>query len=395
MLALFAPSVFSSAPGSLQPPDHWMPHPASTGDGGGESNQRVQHANIHNTASSPTVPQTELGLPQLVVIGFQKAGTTFLRYLLASHPEIRTKCTKMAEGCISASDCNGRAGCQICKVAEGPQEAHFFDWNFLGDTAESTNIEEVRRAYAKWLGQRATGQMDETTALGCPATGAERVVFDETPSYSRMETDRIRLINATVPSNTKFIAIVRDPLELKKSYRKMVACFSGSPNENNCTLSKVESDPLADDRHWSNDYTGHLREWRGIVGTPRLRVVLFDDLVDQTLSTYNGLLDFIGLPAVETLPEVPTQPLAETDCWHAECGEDLNGAILAKFEDPVLCTSLAAEARTDLEGLREELGIDTPASWATCPSSMTPDMRISAATSRTANGTFGTVFKAT
>lgn len=78
MLALFAPSVFSSAPGSLQPPDHWKPHLASTGDGGGESNQRVQHAKNHNAASSPTVPQTELGLPQLVVIGFQKAGTTFL-----------------------------------------------------------------------------------------------------------------------------------------------------------------------------------------------------------------------------------------------------------------------------------------------------------------------------
>ena len=46
---------------------------------------------------------------------------------------------------------------------------------------------------------------------------------------------------------------------------------------------------------------------------------------------------------------------------HAACK-----VLLAKFEDPSLCKPLAAEARTDLEALRKELGIDTPASWATC-----------------------------
>ena len=309
-----------------------------------------------------TVPPSELGLPQLMVIGFQKAGTTFLRYLLAMHPEIRTKCTSLMQGCDDVSDPDVAAskGC-----IPGAHEAHFFDFHFGGKTAESLNITEVRRAYAEWLGAPTLG----APTLGCPATGAERIVFDETPSYSRLEADRIRLINSTVPPNTKFVALVRDPMEVKKSHRKMVACMSGAPTENHCTLSRVESDPLVDDRRWGANYSGHLREWRDVVGAPRLRVVLFDDLVGRTLSAYNGILDFVGLPALRELPwirEVPTQPQAEMHCRHAECGEALQGAILAKFEDPALCKPLAAEARKDLEALRKELGIDTPASWATC-----------------------------
>ena len=50
---------------------------------------------------------TDDDLPKLLVIGAQKAGTTYLRHLLASHPDLRT----------------------VCDSDGDPGEAHFFDNN--------------------------------------------------------------------------------------------------------------------------------------------------------------------------------------------------------------------------------------------------------------------------
>merc|ERR1711865_382494 len=136
----------------------------------------------------PRTAPDSLDLPSFMLIGFMKAGTTYLRGLLDSHPELRTK-----------SDMGGYS-----------TETHFFDSQFTDETAESADLDQVRRAYAESF----------------QGAGAQHKykLFDDTPKYSRMDLERIRLLNATVSPETKFVVSLRDPIELTMSRVRMGSC---------------------------------------------------------------------------------------------------------------------------------------------------------------------------
>jgi len=136
----------------------------------------------------PRTAPDSLDLPSFMLIGFMKAGTTYLRGLLDSHPELSTK-----------SDMGGYS-----------TETHFFDSQFTDETAESADLDQVRRAYAESF----------------QGAGAQHKykLFDDTPKYSRMDLERIRLLNATVSPETKFVVSLRDPIELTMSRVRMSSC---------------------------------------------------------------------------------------------------------------------------------------------------------------------------
>ena len=114
------------------------------------------------------------------------------------------------------------------------------------------------------------------------------ITFDVTPGYSRLTPNAIKLVNMTLPPHTQFLALLRDPLELKKSRRVMHACIRGTPH-NNCTMT--EDSP--DDAIWTDKFAIHLEMWRNVVGRHRLKTVLFDRLVDEPLETLNNVLDMV------------------------------------------------------------------------------------------------------
>jgi len=167
----------------------------------------------------PRTAPDSLDLPSFMLIGFMKAGTTYLRGLLDSHPELSTK-----------SDMGGYS-----------TETHFFDSQFTDETAESADLDQVRRAYAESF--QGAGAPEHTHfparelhflfSFACPTSAPSAAVagaqhkyklFDDTPKYSRMDLERIRLLNATVSPETKFVVSLRDPIELTMSRVRMSSC---------------------------------------------------------------------------------------------------------------------------------------------------------------------------
>jgi len=273
------------------------------------------------------------GLPPLVVIGFQKAGTTYLRSLLASHPELRTTC--------------GRS-----KYGNEPSEVHYFDRltqsEVLGHIRNgSSGRVELRNEYVEALAKKCGGKVMK-----------KPITFDVTPGYSRLTPNAIKLVNMTLPPHTQFLALLRDPLELKKSRRVMHACIRGTPH-NNCTMT--EDSPQ--DALWTDNFAIHLEMWRNVVGRHRLKTVLFDRLVDEPLETLNSVLDMAGVSRMTKLPNARKRPRQEEECQYEECG-DVNDEVIAHYNEPAVCNPLREQAREDLDALKEKLGIVTPSRWA-------------------------------
>jgi hypothetical protein len=273
------------------------------------------------------------GLPPLVVIGFQKAGTTYLRYLLSAHPELRTTC--------------GRS-----KFGNEPSEVHYFDRltqsEVLGHIRNgSSGRIELRNEYVEALSKKCSKKVMK-----------KPITFDVTPGYSRLTPDAIKLVNMTLPPHTQFLALLRDPLELKKSRRLMHACIRGTPH-NNCTMT--EDSP--DDAIWTDKFAIHLEMWRNVVGRHRLKTVLFDRLVDEPLETLNNVLDMAGVSRMTALPDARKRPRQEEECQYKECGE-VNDEVIAHYNEPAVCNPLREQARADLDALKEKLGIVTPSRWA-------------------------------
>jgi hypothetical protein len=273
------------------------------------------------------------GLPPLVVIGFQKAGTTYLRYLLSAHPELRTTC--------------GRS-----KFGNEPSEVHYFDRltqsEVLGHIRNgSSGRIELRNEYVEALSKKCSKKVMK-----------KPVTFDVTPGYSRLSPNAIKLVNMTLPPHTQFLALLRDPLELKKSRRIMHACIRGTPH-NNCTMT--EDSP--DDGQWTDNFAIHLEMWRNVVGRHRLKTVLFDRLVDEPLETLNNVLDMAGVSRMTALPDARKRPRQEEECQYEECG-NVNDEVIAHYNEPAVCNPLREQARADLDALKEKLGIVTPSRWA-------------------------------
>jgi hypothetical protein len=276
-------------------------------------------------------------LPNLVVIGFQKAGTTYLRYLLASHPEMRTTCTRK-------------------EFKNEPSEVHFFDRLSqakvqehvgLGKNNSQQGIKQLRTEYEASLAEKCGAKV-----LKKP------IAFDVTPGYSRLTPPAIRLMNMTVPPHTQFLALLRDPLELKKSRRVMHACIRGTAH-NNCTLN----DEIATDSTWTDHYATHLARWQAVVGKHRLHHVIFDRLVEEPLGVLNFALKLAGVAPMKELPDARKRPRSEEECKYKPCG-NIEDAIIEHYNDPKVCNPLRDDARADLKALNETLGISVPPKWA-------------------------------
>ena len=285
--------------------------------------------------SEPTQPLADddtSELPSLIVIGFQKAGTTYLRYLLSAHPELRTTCTRH-------------------QYQNEPSEVHYFDRltqaEVLDHTRSKSGRVQLRQDYIAALRDKCGSNV-----LQKPIT------FDVTPGYSRLTVPAIKLVNMTLPPHTQFLALLRDPLELKKSRRVMHACIRGTPR-NNCTLD--EESPT--DATWTDNYALHLERWKSVVGAHRMKTVLFDRLVDAPLDTLNYVLKMAGVAPMTELPDARKRPRQEEECQYEECGQ-LNDEIIAYYNQPSICNPLREQAREDLDELRSKMGVQTPHRWA-------------------------------
>ena len=187
-------------------------------------------------------------LPNFLIIGATKAGTTSLYDYLRQHPDVF--------------------------MPSRIKEPRFFCYEGR-DTSFTVPI-KTREQYE---------------ALFAEATGAT-AVGEATPHYLVFQ-NAAREIHKAIPQ-TRIIASLRDPVERSYSTYQMNLRNMGR-NEGVPYVKAIETD-----RWLTEKYHDNLLRFYDLFDRDRIAVVLFDDLVSQTAQVVRSLLTFLKVD-----PEVP------------------------------------------------------------------------------------------
>jgi hypothetical protein len=128
-------------------------------------------------------------MPHFAIIGAQKGGTTYLRWLLVQHPNLESG--------------DGLHG-------ETRGEPHFFDWGYPSGRKGDDKLAVVEK-YAKMFHSPKSKGGESGT-----------LYFDTTPAYIVEQEVPLRLHNLL--PNIKLIAIVRDPTDRYRSELQVSLC---------------------------------------------------------------------------------------------------------------------------------------------------------------------------
>lgn len=182
-------------------------------------------------------------LPDFVVVGAQRSGSTSLYRYLDSHPEIFMAATK---------------------------ELHFFD-----------------RHFDRGLGWYAGHFADATP---------DQVVGEATPRYM-CDAAAVERLASTLPDG-RFLAILRNPVDRAYSHYWMERARGREPNsfEEAIAAEDARDDPEVLPAYLGQGrYLAQLERLVEHVGRDQLLVVLFDDLRQDAEGTYSEICRFLGV----------------------------------------------------------------------------------------------------
>jgi hypothetical protein len=198
-------------------------------------------------------------LPNFLIIGAQKSGTSSLAYYLAQHPEVFIPASK---------------------------ELHFFDRPEEGD------IREYVRLFA--------------------GHGHRRAVGEATANYLYFDFVAPRL--ASVLTGVRLVAVLRNPVDRAYSHYWMNRSLGVEPLSFRDAV-RAESERLARgdwEATWRFSYLDrgrYERQLRNLDGSFRqddMHVLLFDDLRDHVIKCFSAVCRFIGVDASFAPPDLGT-----------------------------------------------------------------------------------------
>jgi hypothetical protein len=208
-------------------------------------------------------------LPNFLVIGAARSGTTTLHYHLGQHPEVFVSPVK---------------------------ETNFFLWDEAGAMPPWVD-EDVRRKTPKTL--------EEYGELFAQASDRHRAIGESSPSY--LFGPVAARIKASLPE-ARLIAILRQPVEQALS-------MFGTWHRDLSTEQLVERLPaaLASGEHGPHgalplkehgQFHHHLEPFFAQFDRSRIKVVLFDDLIQDGPALFRDLFRFLGVDDSFHLEEV-------------------------------------------------------------------------------------------
>jgi hypothetical protein len=184
------------------------------------------------------VPRPERVLPDFLVIGAQRAGTTLLHTVLAAHPEVYLPGQR--------------------------KEIHFFDWYF------GRGPEWYRRFFPR---------VDEA--------GSYRAIGEATPDYLAAPNAAER-IHDLIPQ-CRLVAVLRNPVDRAYSWY----CYlRRGYNERRDFNSFISQDPTA--LEWGL-YAKHLGRYLSLFPRTSLLVLLYEELIQQPVRQLDQVSQFLGL----------------------------------------------------------------------------------------------------
>ncbi|MEX0996452.1 MAG: sulfotransferase [Flavobacteriaceae bacterium] len=212
-------------------------------------------------------------LPNLFIPGAAKSGTSSLHDLLNLHPEI----------CMSKN-----------------KEPHFWSGKKLAEKnqieisgyLENFNLEDNKRYY----GESSTGYF-----------------------YFPLFKENILSIKEYKP---KFIFILRNPIDRTYSHYCYVKSL-GSEDDNfeDAVLKNHHKDPKPDDllpEHIVKNYYQYslygkwISKFYEAFDEHQIKIILFEDLIDNQLQTVNECFDFLNLSRLDEIPEIKSNVTVKT-----------------------------------------------------------------------------------
>ena len=223
---------------------------------------------VDETAKASTVVGGLGGLPDFLIIGAQKCGTTFLYHLLCQHPYVEPAATK---------------------------EVHFFDTEF------TKGVEWYRSRFS-------------------PPTQKDgrKVLTGESSPYYLYHPHAARRAAQVVPG-AKLLALLRNPVDRAFSDYNHKAREGREPLSFEEAIAAEEErirgekeKMLADDSYSSLSYrkfsylsrgiyVDQLEEWRGYFDEEQLLVLKSEDFFENPQPVFERVLEFLGLPHGETV----------------------------------------------------------------------------------------------
>lgn len=220
--------------------------------------------NPESQAASREEKGAQVGaLPDFLIIGTQKGGTTFLYRLLSQHPFVEPATTK---------------------------EVHYFDVNFdKGDDWYRSHFPPPA-----WKGER-------------------RVLTGEASPYYIFHPHAAKRAEKTVP-HAKVIALLRDPVaraysDYQHKYRegRDTLGFEEAIEAEGGRLRGERDRMLADEGYASPDYrkfsylsrgiyVDQLRDWHNYFDRDQILILKSEDFFDRPLETWKLVLEYLGLP---------------------------------------------------------------------------------------------------
>ena len=244
------------------------------------------------------------GEPRILFgIGATKAGTSWLHRWLETHPECRLRTVKelhvfdtLEEG-APRHRANGLRKLRDEFAAKGAREERLRDLDELADLLMKGAPREAYLAYIR------------------AGRGEAKVVGDITPAYALLPAARLRDLAGF--GDTRFIYILRDPVERLWSHVRMMAGRrepdgSVTPERADRILNRTfRGEESAIERR--SDYRGALQRMEAGVPEHRRLLVFFEDLFGGPAS--ERICDFLGIARVPPLAKVVHggQPLEMTD----------------------------------------------------------------------------------
>lgn len=201
-------------------------------------------------------------LPNWIIAGVPKAGTSSVFRWLVDHPEVDGPSDKETYYCIDPG-------------------THMF------------------RADSNWGGQGLAGY--EKLFARCDPSA--RVLVECTPGYVYSKTALREL--PSLPGKPQFIFVLREPVaQLQSLFAYFQQNWNWVPRDMSFRefIAAVEQrrhdfkgNELAADALANAWYPEHLRRWQAAVGADRMVVLLFEDLVSDSRSVMRGLAERMGI----------------------------------------------------------------------------------------------------
>jgi SAM-dependent methyltransferase len=221
-------------------------------------------------------------LPDVLCIGAQRAGTTWLHAQLQAHPQVWSSAIK---------------------------EFHHFDWDGIdeaigafrqsvalnaieGVADRGEAVEEREGSLRRYLqhGFPPSRTWADYAAMFESAPG-DKLACDFTPAYATLEESTVAEIVRVMPA-VKVIFILRDPVAraVSGAIHSLRRAGIGSPTE-----SQIRSECASSANELRNDYIRTLRMWERHLPPQQMLVIFHDEIAKDPDGVMAQVCDFLGI----------------------------------------------------------------------------------------------------